>query len=920
MIDPRQVAILVEENGAVIDKTAKIETFQENPTTVQIVYTGRSQPYNYRRQRVTILDRPTPVRLDANLCVEVHGSVWTNATTVLQFGPWTRVFYRKGTTETYRTYPASDVHFVHSVAQHTGPAQILAYLRAALPPQDPLYDVYAKLKFVHADSALARYLEVRPIETSDNAVTPIFPFASNLSQNRAVEQALRQSISVIEGPPGTGKTQTILNLIANIICSDLGTVGVVSFNNAAVDNVRDKLVDEGFGYAVANLGNQDKQQKFFAAQPTRNAEVRRLVEAAAIPMPSPKQVADLGRTLRRWQEADRRLAQARQEIDAYLLEHQHFEHHLERHELPDLDRLPLLRRSPERILDYLAETAMDADETGRMRQLVRKVRSYLRYGPTGQLDADTTEVVLALQRTYYERRISALRHRIEQAEKELRRADFAGKSAEHRELSIRTLRGTLQQRYAAMSPTTYTQDSYRRSGFAAFGRDYPVILSTCHSLARSLPDGYLLDYLIIDESSQVSLLAAAPALACARTVVIVGDLRQLQPVVKEVTPNAAAAPAPAYDYLEHSIQSSFIDLYGEALTSTMLREHYRCDPAIIGFCNKTFYGGQLVPFTTSTPGSHPLRVVRTVEGNHMRQHRDRGRSNQREVDVIVQQVIPQYCSDVEPEDIGITTPYRRQVDKLADSSLIEGIANDTVHKFQGRQKEAIIMTTVLDETWRGRLGTDFVDDPHLVNVAVSRAGKRFLLVTNHSLMPTSRNIGDLIGYIQYHNPNEPLVEGSILSVFDLLYRDYSARLQPLARRLRTDLRYKSENIMLTVLRDILAEDPYTRLEVVPHVLLNSTLPDLTRLTAEQATYVRNRAELDFVIYNRITLRLVLAIEVDGFKFHEDNPAQLAKDALKNAICATYEIPLLRLPTTGSEEHRRIRERLDALLEPPAGPR
>jgi hypothetical protein len=41
-----------------------------------------------------------------------------------------------------------------------------------------------------------------------------------------------------------------------------------------------------------------------------------------------------------------------------------------------------------------------------------------------------------------------------------------------------------------------------------------------------------------------------------------------------------------------------------------------------------------------------------------------------------------------------------------------------------------MVPTVLDETWRGRTGTSFVDDPHLVNVAVSRAAKRFLLVTN----------------------------------------------------------------------------------------------------------------------------------------------------------------------------------------------
>jgi superfamily I DNA and/or RNA helicase len=54
-------------------------------------------------------------------------------------------------------------------------------------------------------------------------------------------------------------------------------------------------------------------------------------------------------------------------------------------------------------------------------------------------------------------------------------------------------------------------------------------------------------------------------------------------------------------------------------------------------------------------------------------------------------------------------------------ALIDQFQADTVHKFQGRQKEAVILITVLDEGWRGRTGLRFVDGPHLINVAVSRA-------------------------------------------------------------------------------------------------------------------------------------------------------------------------------------------------------
>ena len=101
---------------------------------------------------------------------------------------------------------------------------------------------YEKLAFVHPESALSSFLNGSPIESQAQDITPIFPFRCNLSQRAAVEKALISSFSVIEGPPGTGKTETILNLIANIISVQHKTVGIVSFGNAAVDNVHDKCL------------------------------------------------------------------------------------------------------------------------------------------------------------------------------------------------------------------------------------------------------------------------------------------------------------------------------------------------------------------------------------------------------------------------------------------------------------------------------------------------------------------------------------------------------------------------------------------------------------------------------------------------------------------------------------------------------
>ena len=301
-------------------------------------------------------------------------------------------------------------------------------------------------------------------------------------------------------------------------------------------------------------------------------------------------------------------------------------------------------------------------------------------------------------------------------------------------------------------------------------------------------------------------------------------------------------------------------------------------------------------------------VVRTVEGNHMRQHRGGGRSNYREVDVIEAEVIPEHCSDIEGHDIGITTPYRLQADKAGE--LLDGIAAGTVHKFQGRQKKAVILTTVLDETWRGRSGLDFVDDHRLINVAVSRATRRFVLVTNHDMLPTSRHIRDLVGHIRYHDLDEDVVDSAVTSIFDLLYHRYSQRLRSLAGRLKNEMNHKSEDIAWTVLHDVLSEQQYEHLTVVAQVLVRNLFPDLSRLTPRQARFVRNRASVDFIVYNRVTNQPLLAIEVDGFAYHEDDPSQLERDEIKDQILHRYGLPLLRLPTTGSGEQQRIRQALN----------
>ncbi|MGO1050869.1 AAA domain-containing protein [Crossiella sp. CA198] len=908
--------MLIRQNQAqpFVDETPKVarHTFLGGGRVEIAFRSGKAYPYGLSRVLILRAERD-PVRLAEGDRAEVNGVIWESATEIVTFvdragaGAWSRIFYRRQKGESYSTYPANQVRVLTSPTRELAASNVLRYWRdivRRVPADDPLKPAYERLTFVHPESALGAFLTGGAITARELHAAPIFPFRCNISQRQAVEHGLTRSVSVIEGPPGTGKTETILNLIANIITVEGKTVGVVSAGNTAVDNVRDKLTELGFGHVIANLGRREKRAEFFAGQAERNTQVSALMQQVP-PTPDLERLATLDRRLRQLQAAERTRAELRQELAAYQLELRHFEQHLQQADLPELTDLPLLRRSAGRILDYLAESELE--HLGARPGLLRRITRYFRYGSLRGLDPGDTSVVLRLQRAYYDKRIAELTAEQERIETTLRRADFDQLVREHQTLSLQALRADLGRRYRSRARTTYQEDTYRRAGtFSGFAADYPVLLSTCHSLRASIAAGVLLDYLIIDEASQVNLLVAALAMSACRNLVVVGDQKQLAPIA----PAAAAElepPDPIYDCREHNLLSALGQLHGDRLPHTLLREHYRCDPAIIGFCNKKFYDEQLIPYTSSG-SDRPLLVVPTAEGTHMRRPDRGGRFNQREVDVIALEVVRDHCLGVADSEIGVTTPYRLQAERVSGALL--GSVADTVHKFQGRQKPVIVLSTVLDETASGRSGLPFVDDPRMINVAVSRAIRRFILVTNHAMMPTSRHIRDLVGYIRYQNLGEGVATSAVLSVFDLLYQEYSPRLRALAARLRGVIPERSEDIIWTVLQEILAEPRYQHLTAVSQVLVSNLLADRSRLTRAQATYVGNRASVDFVVYNRVTNEPLLAVEVDGFKHHENNPAQLAKDAMKNDILDRYELSWLRLPTTGSGEHGKIRVALD----------
>lgn len=107
---------------------------------------------------------------------------------------------------------------------------------------------------------------------------------------------------------------------------------------------------------------------------------------------------------------------------------------------------------------------------------------------------------------------------------------------------------------------------------------------------------------------------------------------------------------------------------------------------------------------------------------------------------------------------------------------------------------------------------------------------------------------------------------------------------------------------------------YPSLDVVCHFPLNMLIKNPELLNEQECQYAMNPAtHLDFLIYNRIGKKPVLAIEVDGYEYHKEDTVQASRDLLKNHIMELYEVPLLRFMTNGSGEKEKIIEMLDKLV-------
>ena len=908
-MDTRRYMVIIK--GVI--KTSEIKSCNYNRNTQKWdVKFKKGKKYSYIFSNVEILINP--VVLNPNMYrISIEGREFFNVMSIYEFrsknNSYWHICFDNGCEKDYRR---SDLHIVESCLTQSQSSNVFEYIKqiAGLSNirneetgEKLLSKMFDKISFVGSDVALAKYLNPSSLQGKRTGCkyVPIFPFGCNNSQYTAVKNAMENQISVIQGPPGTGKTQTILNIIANVLMQGK-TVQIVSNNNSAIENVYEKLSSPRYnvGFVVAALGSSKNKKLFVEHQDATYPDFSswKTQEDSSVLQNG---IAELSSQLKNVFDKQEKLACLRQELSQLVTEQNHFNQYIEESEV-HIDSIKFKKKLSSKQWMLLWQECQLISEEKTTIGFWFKIKALFKYGVTnwGIYKQDISKAITTFQAMFYRAKQSELSVEIADIEKYLNSVN-KNLLEELCNQSMVVLKDKLARKYEGNSSRKiFSEDDLWKNSYDVLA-EYPVILSTTFSSRNSLNLNVVYDYLIMDEASQVDIATGALALSCAKNVVIVGDTKQLPNVVTNDIKTQAKSifddfnVSEGYQYTNSFLQS-ILDVMPN-VTQTLLREHYRCHPKIINFCNQKFYHGELIIMTTDKGEDDVLSVVKTVVGNHVRNH-----YSQRQIDVIKNEIIPKYVSN--PEETGIIAPYKNQVEAL--SKEITDIDAATVHKFQGKEKENIIISTVDDEI------SDFADDPYLINVAVSRAKKKLMLVVTGNEQTKERNITELIDYIQYNNFE--VADSKIYSIFDYLYKQYTKERQVYLQKHKKVSKYDSENLMYSLIEDIICANKYSSLDVVCNFPLNMLIKNPELLNEQECRYALNPAtHLDYLIYNRIGKKPVLAIEVDGYSYHKEDTIQASRDLLKNHIMELYEIPLLRFKTNGSGEKDKIVEMLDKLV-------
>lgn len=286
--------------------------------------------------------------------------------------------------------------------------------------------------------------------------------------------------------------------------------------------------------------------------------------------------------------------------------------------------------------------------------------------------------------------------------------------------------------------------------------DADVVLATLTGAAQSHVSRGEFDLLVIDEAAQAIEASCWIPLLRARRVVLAGDHLQLPPTIRSREAEKGG--------LGRTLFERLLDRHGDEV-SRRLDIQYRMHERIMTWSSEALYDGSIIAHSSvrdhllsdldgvasTDDTSAPVVLIDTAGCDFEEEREAKGdsRSNEGEAGLVAMHVERLVEAGVAPSDIAVITPYNAQVGLLRSRLLDahDGIEIGSVDGFQGREKEAVVISLVRSNP-RGEVG--FLADKRRLNVAVTRARRHVAIIGDSATVANHPFLEKLVEYIQTH--------------------------------------------------------------------------------------------------------------------------------------------------------------------------
>lgn len=632
-------------------------------------------------------------------------------------------------------------------------------------------------------------------------------FGSNLRQQEAYAGAVRaEDIYLIQGPPGTGKTTIITEIVKYAVQQGLQVL-VSSETNIAVDNVLERVHSLEQVIPV-RLGREERiSQSALPFTPQNIArsilrETRERIAAMERGWENPDTIANaLREEYRRKEEALRKeIASLRDRLPQGVDETQMLEQ-IARYEQLVLEINTLYDALEEERRLYRSLKGQEQELAARKASLEARIRlcgqewkgrpEALKWADPHALRQELTQAEQALCAVQKQLRQNGCEAHSGAYQRKLRRSrklrealaalvgeerPFMGYIHRLRELvceiqdlerqcvglreeaaeKIREALSAYDRKKALWERSATLRQAWRE---AVQGREVQqeietiylkkanVVFSTCTGFASRDNGAFAdmeYDYVLIDEAAKCSLLDLLIPLAAGRKIILVGDHKQLYPIVELDSTDEEFTEEQLQAVREHILFKWLYEERVPAAYKTMLNRQYRMPPDIAEFVSNRFYGGDVLCekeadgralFWLDSEGSEECRRGSSYE-------------NPAEARLVLQLVRRLDQNAPAGRTLGIICTYRAQAELLRQELEQRGperldVECSTVDAFQGKEKHTVIFNLV-----RSSRMTAFGSDENRVNVAVSRAQERLYIVGSAAAVKRSRGgaLRDLYDY------------------------------------------------------------------------------------------------------------------------------------------------------------------------------